>query len=449
MPDLNPETIAIERNSISLEAPSLLARSVAVLLSQRSRLQDLLALVSVSFVVAALSFLTKVKIANALGKADFGLFAYALAIAAYGEVIIDFGLSRTLVRDLIHFSRRQGQLVASSLLLRGVSFLLVTAVLLGWKFLAPAASDLTWGVVLVALGQSMLALELKAVYDSWGRMTRHAVYYLIQRCLYFAAVWLTIILAADRLSIGWLGVFGILAAVFYVVLQGSWALGRIDFGGIEKPILNNTLVLAKANLVVWLSCLGCLSFGVINQILLKLYGGRESLGGYAAGWQIASIGMLFLTQVARVGGPAMARTTKPGVAGKVRAQFLAKYSALMSLIVFPVCLAMIGWPELILRLIYRPEYASSAGALRIMGLYMLTYGLGLVASQYVVSARLEKTYLSSVIIGGVLSVISCMLLIPSMGGTGAALALLLSHGVSMGLYWIALVKHLGDWREGF
>ncbi|OHB76297.1 MAG: hypothetical protein A2Z25_24070 [Planctomycetes bacterium RBG_16_55_9] len=274
-------------------------------------------------------------------------------------------------------------------------------------------------------------------------MTRHAFYYLVQRCLYFAAVWLMIILAADRFSIFWLGVLSIIVSVFYIILQGRWALRRMDFDGIAKAIPNNTLVLAKANLLVWFSCLGCLSFGTINQIMLKFYGGRESLGGYAAGWQIASIAMLFLTQVARIGNPTMARATKPDATGKNRVPFLIKYSAIMTLVASPVCLAMIGWPGFILRLVYKPEYASSAGALRIMGFYMLVYSLGLVASQYVVSARLEKTYFSSVIVGGILSVLLCMRLIPAMGGVGASLALLISHAVSMGLYWVALVRNVG------
>ncbi|NIT61160.1 MAG: hypothetical protein GWN00_34640 [Aliifodinibius sp.] len=114
----------------------------------------------------------------------------------------------------------------------------------------------------------------------------------------------------------------------------------------------------------------------------------------------------------------------------------------MFLVVLPVCLATIIFPELILRLIYKPEYASSAGALRIMGVYMMIFSLGFVASQYIVSARMEKVYFTSVIVGGTLSVLLCFVLIPKLGGIGAAISLLIAHGISMGLYWVAMILHV-------
>ncbi|MHC4109885.1 MAG: oligosaccharide flippase family protein [Planctomycetota bacterium] len=425
--------------------PGLSGRLWKVVISQKKHAQNLSVLVCVNFLVAGLGFITKVKIANTLGKADFGLFAYGLAIASYGAAIIGFGLSRTLVRDLIHFPKRQGQLVASSLLLRGFMFLVVTLVLLIWKFFSPAVSDLTWGIVLLVFGQSMLGLELKAVYDSWGKMSRHAVYNFIQRCLYFAAVWLMIILSPKNLSVFWLGIFTIATVTFYMILQCKWAFSIIDFGGISKSILSATLALARGNLIIWFSTLGCLSFGIINQIILKLYEGKESLGAYAAAWQIITIAMLFLNQVERIGNPATARITKPGIDKTSRIKFLIKYSTIMFLVVFPVCLATIVFPEMILRLIYKPEYASSAGALRIMGIYMMIYSLGLVVSQYVVSARMERLYFSVVMICGILSLLLCVCLIPTMGGIGAALALLIANGFRIALYWMAVIKSIRNW----
>ena len=445
MCNLNSETIrekGIDAKSLlqSNGTEGFIGRLRSLLASQRRNFQNLSVLVFISLTVAGLGFITKVKIANTLGKADFGLFAYAFAIAAYGGAIIRFGLDRTLVRDLIHFPKRQGQLIASSLLLRGILFLVVTLALLIWKCFSPAVSDLTWGVVLVALGQCMLKLELKAVYDSWGKMSRHAIYNLIQRCLYFSAVWLMIILAPKTISVFWLGVFTVAAVIFYIILQCRWAFKRIDFGGISKSIFSATLALARGNLVIWFSALGCLSFGVINQIILKFYGGKGSLGGYAAAWQIVALGMLFLGQVARIGNPATARIAKPGISKSEKITFLVKYSAVMFLVVFPVSLAAIVCPEFILRLIYEPEYVSAAGAFRIMGIYMMVYSLGLVASQYIISARMEKTYFASVIVGGVLSVILCFTLIPKLFEAGAALALLIAHSTSMALYFVAMIK---------
>lgn len=442
MSDLNSETVVIEEKSIDIEAPLLSGKLTALLISQKANLRRLSVLVIVNLTAAGLGFITRVKIANTLGKADFGLFAYAFAIAAYGGAIIRFGFDRTLARDLIHFPKRQGQLVASSLLLRGFLFLIVTLALVIWKCFSTALSDLTWGVVLVVLGQSMLGLELKAVYDSWGRMSRHAIYNLVQRCLYFSAVWLMVILAPRTFSIFWLGIFTIAAVSFYMVLQCNWAFKRIDFSGIKKSIFHNALILAKGNLVIWFASLGGLSFGVVNQIILKFYGGKESLGGYAAAWQIVAIATLFLTQISRIGNPATARITKPGISKRERIRFLVKYCSVMCLVVCPISLVTIVWPESILRLIYRPEYASGAGALRVMGLYLLVLSVAFVAAQYLISSRQEKLYFRNVMIGGLVSVVFSFILIPNFAGLGAILSLLIAHSLLVMMNWVGVIKNL-------
>jgi len=119
-----------------------------------------------------------------------------------------------------------------------------------------------------------------------------------------------------------------------------------------------------------------------------------------------------------------------------------KYSAVMFVAASPIALGAILWPDLILKILFRPEYASAAGTLRILGIYIALFSLGLVASQYVIAARMEKVYFASVIVGGILSVLFCLFLIPKLGGMGAAISLLIAHGISMGLYWVAMIVHV-------
>ena len=113
----------------SLWKPDLSSRLWKVVTSQKKHIQNLSVLVFVNFLIAGLGFLTKVKIANTLGREAFGLFAYALALGSYGVVIVKFGLDRTFVRDLIHYPRRFGQLVAGNLVLRGLLLVVVILVL--------------------------------------------------------------------------------------------------------------------------------------------------------------------------------------------------------------------------------------------------------------------------------------------------------------------------------
>lgn len=416
-----------------------------ILLSQKVNLQNLSALVVFNFLAAGLFFITQIKIANVIGKEKFGLLAYGIAFGMYGQAFVRYGMERTLVRDLIHWPKRFAELVMASLMLRGVLLGLVVAGLLVWKLIWQPA-DVSWAIIVVVVAYSLKSLDLQAVYDAWLKMGRHAVYNLIQRSLYFIFVWGIVLWSPGDLSIAWVA-FGLLGTeIFYLLLQQRWAFRRIDFGTIKAHLASVAADLSKRNCWIWLASMGLLSFGSLNQIILKHYCGAAELGGYAASWQIAVGARLLLAQVGRIGNPATARNTKPQTDKKARLHFLLRYSGVMLLMAAPICIPLFFLPELILKTIFKPEYVSSAGILRVFGIYILILSLGVVASQYVVSSRMEKTYFASVIVGGILSVVLCIVLIPKLAGYGAALALLIAHGISMGLYWVAMIQHVRKQR---
>jgi len=430
----------------SNQAECLISRLRSLVASQSRNLQNLSALVILNFLAAGLFFVTQVKIANVIGKEQFGLLAYAIALGMYGQAFVRYGMDRTLVRDLIHYPHRFAELVAGSLLLRGGIQVLVIVGLLIWKFTFDASGALSWGLMAVVVAYSLKSLDLQPVYDAWLKMGRHAVYNLIQRILYFLLIWMIILWSPNNLSIAWIG-FGLLGTeVFYLLLQQKWAFRRIDFGVIKAPLISLAVYLSKSNFWIWLASMGALSFGTLNQIILKHYCGPGELGSYAASWQIVAVAVLLLGQVSRVGNPATARAIRPQNNGCRRKSFLLKYSCVMAATALPVVIPSILFPGWIMTTVFKPEYASSAPILRVLGIYLMVFSLGCVASQYIVSARMEKTYFASVILGGILSIILCLVLIPRMAGLGAALSLLIAHGVSMGLYWLAMIQQIRKQR---
>jgi O-antigen/teichoic acid export membrane protein len=440
---LSSEQIAREPGTAAM-APvpaSLVQRLWGLALAQERNLRSLVVLVFINFFIAGVGFVTQVKIANTLGRGDFGLFAYGLAIAAYGGVFIRFGLDRTLVRDLIHYPERVGELVTASLLLRWMLFAVVAFVLVVWKLAAGAGSDVSWGLLLVILANSMMSMDLQPVYDSWKEMSRHAVYNLIQRCVYFAAIWTMVVVAPAMVGLLSIGVITLGSVVLYLMLQHGWAMSRMELPAGGRRVFAAAVTMAKGNLIIWLASVGTLSFGSLNQIVLKHYRGAGELGGYAAAWQMVSLATMLLYQVARIGNPIAAEVTRGGIPWKDRNRFLARYALVMVLTVSPLALAAVCFPTTIMRVVFRPEFVSAANTLRILGVYMVMFSVGLVASQFLVSLRQEKAYFISVWVGGVLSVAMCIWLIPAAGANGAALALTCSSSAAIGFCWYAIFRY--------
>jgi O-antigen/teichoic acid export membrane protein len=420
----------------------LVSRICDVLSGERIHLQNAILLIVCNVSAAGLLFVANVKIANVIGKESFGNLAYATALGMFGQAIVRYGMDRTLVRDLIHYPHRFSELVAGSLLLRGAIMALVAAGLVVWKIAFDPDHTFLWGMIAVVVAYSLKSFDLQPVYDAWLKMARHSFYNLIQRGLYFIFIFLIIYASPMTLSITWIG-FGMLATeIFYQFLQQRWAFRRIDFGTIKTPLVSVSIDLAGSNFWIWLATMAMLSFGAMNQVILRHYCGAAELGKYAASGQIASAALLLFAQVARIGNPATAHNTKPNADKKARIQFLLQYSGVMLLIAIPICAPLFIFPELILNTLYKPEYVSAIPVLRIFAIYMLVISLGMVASQYVVSSRMVKTFFCSIILGALVSIALCMVLIPRMGSYGAALALLIGHGTTMGLYWVITIQHV-------
>jgi len=439
------KTIAAEYLLEGNRTEGIISRLLNLLGNQQRNLQNLSALVSFNFLAAGLFFATQIKIANVIGKENFGLLAYGIALGMYAQTIVRYGMNRTLVRDLVHYPNRFADLVMASQLLRGVVLGLVVAGLLIWKLIWSPA-DLTWAVVAVVVAYSLKSLDLQPVYDAWNCMARHAAYNMVQRGLYFILIGVVILAAPHRLTLIWISIVLLITQAFYLFLQQRWASERIEWS--PNSFGRNLAVaeLFKNNLWIWLATVGCLSFGTLNQLFLKYYCGPGELGTYAASWQIIAAAMLLIGQVGRIGNPAIARVTRPENNGRRRKLFLLKYSCVMAVTALPIVIPSVFFPGWIMRSFFRPEYASSAAILRVLGLYLMVFSLGFVASQYVVSARMEKTYFFSVVLGGCLSLILCVILVPKLSGLGAALALLIAHSVSITLYSIAMIKDVRKQR---
>lgn len=442
----SPQTVAVDPLPGGTAVPEseglrrvLWSRLKDMVASHRGNLETFLFLVAVNLFTAAVGIVTQVQIANTLGKAMFGELAYGLSIAAFGQVFIRFGTDRTLVRDLIHYPEIFAELVSGSLLLRYLLTVATVVCLVAWK-MAASAPDVTWGLMLVIIANSVLSLDLQPAYEALQRMQRHAVYFFLYKAVYFVIIWGIILLSPASLSIPLIGVAALAAVVFYMCLQHRWVMQRLSAAPGLSRLLRQALRLAKRNFWVCLATVLGLFITVLNQLVLKNSAGLAALGGYAAAMQLVLVGVLFLEQISRIGRPAVARYTRPGVPWNTRVRFLAKYLAVMVVTVAPLAVVMMLVPELILKAIFKPEYASSAPTMKILGGYVLLYAVGLVASQYVISAGMDRTYMISVSLGCAVSAVLCAVLIPSWGSEGAAWALVCAHGLPIGCYWWAVVR---------
>jgi len=403
-------------------------------------------LVVINLFLSAVSFFTQIKIANNLGKENFGLLAYGLAIAAYGTIFIRYGLDRTMVRDLVHDESLSGPIIGASLLLRYGLLAVFIVSLLVWKVAFSVSHEFTWGLFLIIISNSLISMDLQPVYDSCRQINRHAMYNLIQRLLYFILVWFTILFFRDFLSILWISIFMLASVCLYLYMQHRWIRSRIAFDVFCRSSFLYVPKLLRSNYLIFIASFATAFLVNFNQILLKNHCGTIELGGYAAAWQIAYVAVLLMGQVARVGNPAMARITKPGCSMSQQVSFLIKYMGVMVIAVLPVVAICVAFPELIFKLLFQPEYYSHAKMLPYLGCFFVLYATGWVAGQYLLSSNNEKAYFISCFFISIASVISCVILIPKYKSAGAIYALIISYVVANAINWFQVIRKLKNER---
>lgn len=421
----------------------------SLLRSYASSIKTFSFLTVLNFLLMGLGFLTRVKIVNALGKSDYGLFSYGLALGAFFSILVQYGVIRTFVRDLIHFPERVPELVAGSFLLRIIILFLAIIVLIFWKLSGFACQGIPWSPFFVSIAVCIVSLNMQPYFDVHKQMERAAIYNFSQRCIYFGLVWFTIIFFPNQFNINLLAFFLFISGIIYLIMQYRWICPRIfhnsnlNWGDIASQI---KWILRK-NISIFLASVGAFFVLYLNQLMLQHIKGAAELGEYAAVWLIVNLSTSMLSQVNRIGMPQMATVTKNSNQARVQISFLIKYTIIMLSLASIVAIPVFLFPKEILELLFTHEYFSATTIMKIAAVYMLIYAFASVYSQYLISVHLENWYCINVIVGGFVNIILAYVLIKRYGSVGAAFSIVIAHLIVSVLNFSIAARHLKGVRH--
>ncbi|MGD9168514.1 MAG: oligosaccharide flippase family protein [Candidatus Thiodiazotropha sp.] len=415
-----------------------LAELNALLSKQRVRLSNFSILLLVNIISAGLGYLTTITIANTLGSVGFGELAYGLAIGGVLAANVRFGMDRSLIRDFAHYPESFNETLLASLLARGLLFIICFSVLLLLVALQGEVIGVTWGMFLVIVATALGPLQIANVYDMWEKQGRHAYYYLIIRGIYFILIFSVVIIVPDKLDLVWIGVSLLFTVIVFLFLQYKYIWQHIHESLLNfniKYIIRKSLMLLVQNKWLWLTSLAALGMTALNSVILKHTSGYSELGVFAAVFQLASVGMLVIKNIARIGRPILAKKTNPNcikseTVVKALFVFIIVSMGVVGLIAIPYILV----PEKILNLILASEYSKGYWVLRLLGIYLLLHVLVTILGQYIVLVRNDKKLFTAILSAGVLCIVLSILLTPQYGDDGAAIALLMSELLLTGLY---------------
>jgi len=372
-------------------------------------------------VVAALTFL----IARALGPLDFGRLAFAQAVLALLAPVTHLGLEQITIREMIRVPASTPALLGTTFILRLSSGLVTLALAAIALVLMKPSETLIPTLLLVASLPLTATTTVDYYFRAQQRMTPPAVARLLAFGVYVAAV-LYVLASPSRVTVV---AFALIIVIEQIILAALYL-------GLAQSTLSPrcwTVDLSTARKLwrdAWplaLSTFSIMIYMRIDQLMIKHFMGDTAVGLYSAAVTISELWYFLPLVLIQAAFPKIIALRSDSARYTAMLKKLGRLLVMCSYI-FALGMAFMG--HTVLNLLYGPDYADAYPALAVSAWAGVFVSLGVVQGPWSVAENLQRHALLRTIAGAVTNVILNIAFIPLWGLTGAAIATIISYGIS-------------------
>lgn len=419
--------------------PLSMKKQILLIEQHKSIVHNVIGLTLFNAIGGILVLITQVKLANVMGATLYGLYSYYLAIGEVGANFVRYGRNKTMTRDLIQFPEKENFLIPNTFLLGCCNLLIYLLIVL--VFYHQLDAELSLAYILLVVSPCLISLDFQPVYESHRLMSRHSIYYLLQKAIFLFGIWIVIIYIS-HISLLAIGIVLFLSWIIILCLQYREVIFGLNIKIFESFSLKNLLYLYRTNFLIAFSCVFGIAYGPLIRLILNSYTDSRSVGVYAAGLQIFLMAQFVLNQIGRVGNPMMAEVGKADCSFSRRRSFVHRYLAIMLLCTLPFAFLLCFFPNWIASTFFTAEYAELIDILPIHGCFLIVFAIGIVYTQFLISVRKDRIYFSIFVGTAIVTIPVALILIPLYNVVGATLALCVPHGVGCLLYCIFSRKYI-------
>ena len=174
-----------------------------------------------NYLQAGISFLVAILLARYLGPDLYGRYTFGIVFNTSLFILIQYGLDKTLVRDLVQKQDPGTYLLSASLIklvLMGIGLVIVVT----WGVLTiDRNADKVAIALLFGLGGCLFGLSPRAWFDYIGKIQLHAWLLLSERVLFLIGVTYLLFVAQPESMVIWTGV--ILVGVRGLLATFEWS----------------------------------------------------------------------------------------------------------------------------------------------------------------------------------------------------------------------------------
>lgn len=375
------------------------------------------------FLRLGISFIVGIITTRYLGPSNYGVINYIQSYVSFFTTIIGLGFGGILVYELLTHENDNGKILGTAIFFRFIVGILSAFIMLGIVYQADGDEQVIMTVAVLEAVQ--LPFQCMDTINYWFQAkmrSKSAV--IIQVLAHFITSFYKIFLLATGQSVEWFGfalsLEVILTAIGYLAIYISGKGPALKLSGsTAKRLLSACGPFIIANIMTVI-------YGQVDRIMIKqMLDSTTQVGLYSAAVTICQMfGFLPIT-ILEAARPAVVEANNQG-----EETFSLRFRQLAAAVLWSCILFSVGvtvFAELILHILYGTDYLAAGTCLQIVVWYTSFSYLGSAMHLWLVCKKQNKKVVLFSALGALFNFITNLLLIPTWGINGAAMATLITQ----------------------
>lgn len=376
--------------------------------------------------------ITMAMIARHIGPEAFGIWSFAIALTTIAGGLAVLGLDKVVVKELVSFPEKQAMIISTALVMRIAAGILSCFICIA--IVAVSRQQTPVYIMCTVITGLNIVLQSFDVFDYLYQAHNEVQQVIIPKVsvfIVFCVVKLICIaLDGSLMLFVWLSFIELLITyliilVFYLRKNQTALFASFSIAEVRRLIVHSWPLMFSGILV--------LLYMKSDQLMLDIFGSPVQLGEYAAAARISELWYAIPTVISTAVLPGLVQHKQTDlnkywntIEKWLRFSF---WSSLM------IALSMSFLAGKVTTVLYGAKYPQSGVILLIHIWANIPVFLCMVIMQHQIVEGAYKTNLYATVIGLIVNVVINILLIPSMGGVGAAVSTVVSY-VSL---WFTLI----------
>ena len=361
-----------------------------------------------------------------LGSENFGKLSYSASFVALFSAIATLGLNNIVLRNVVQEEESTQEILGTAFILQLISSVATFVLIAYFTWTLNEEPQIHWMTTIIAVGLVFNSFE---VIDFWfkskvlaGVVARVRI---VQLILSSVVKLLFISLGVSLLAFAWLILADLVlkaTGMIWVYLKHSQSIFHWKFNG------SRAISMLKDSWPLILSGVMITIYMKIDQVMLGNMANNEAVGNYAAAVRFSEIWYFVPMTICSSVFPAIVRAkqrSKQEYYGKL--QQLYDLMAWMSLL---IAIPMTFMSGILMNTLLGEGY-TQAGEILAWHIWAGPFVfLGVARSQWLMAENLTWFSFATTSLGAITNILLNFFLIPSYAGNGAAIATVISYGIS-------------------